>query len=175
MNRTHQSHTSFYSKMSMDTKNKLLTALIGFVLMVGVPLFGGIAFWQEYNEPYFLLTFLPFAAILAGTKVFAPTGIGINNEKLLVFRLAGPLSYDLSKLVSAKKIENIHHEFGLTLRMWGTSGLWGSFGRFWSKKVGHFNVHITRDDTLVWLEFSDSKKVLLSPDNLDEFLEKIKK
>ncbi|MEA2006828.1 MAG: hypothetical protein U9O20_01570 [Patescibacteria group bacterium] len=122
MTHAHQNGTSFYSKMSMDTKNKILTTLLGFVLM-GIPLLCGFVFWQEYNDPYFLLAFLPFTVILARTKIFAPKGVGISNEKLIVFRLAGPLSYDLSHMVSAKKLENIRQEFGLTLRMCDISNL----------------------------------------------------
>lgn len=175
MDHSLQNEASFYSKMSMDTTTKLTTLLIGFVVMLGVPLIGGISYSLKLNNPYFLLLLIPFAVILAGTKAYAPYGIGIRNGKLIVFRLIGPLSYDLLKLKSVKRVQNLREELGLALRMWGTSGLWGSYGKFWSKKVGNFNVHITRNDKLTFLEFTDGKKLLLSPDKQNEFIQRINK
>lgn len=161
---------SFYSKMSLDKKSRIVTYLLAFLIGIGLPLAVGIinAFVSENN--FFLLFPLPFLVIIYLTWLYAPTGVGITSGSLHIIRPIGPLVIPLEQIASVRPTADIKKEAGWIIRTWGSGGLWGWFGSFWSKKWGSFKLHLTGEANHVILELTNNSKDVVSPDDEDGFL-----
>ncbi|MDP6634448.1 MAG: PH domain-containing protein [Phycisphaerae bacterium] len=64
---------------------------------------------------------------------------------------------------------------GLVLRTFGAGGLWGGFGRFWSRKMGHMLIYASRSDGLVCIRRGRERTVLISPARPDEFITELQR
>jgi len=62
------------------------------------------------------------------------------------------------------------HRLGLVLRLFGSGGLWGGFGRFWSRSIGQFDLYATRGDGLVLIHPPQGRDLVLTPDDPDSFV-----
>ena len=62
------------------------------------------------------------------------------------------------------------HQHGTRLRLGGSGGFFGWFGRFWSRRLGHHRMYATNGRDLVYIERVDGTKVVLSPFPADAFV-----
>jgi len=154
--------------MTMDWPTKIMTyVLLG--LMTAI--FGVISFSSPTLNIIYMALFL--GSIFFIVWLFSPKAVAIQNDNLIIFRPIGKLKYPLGKMISAKvfDIHTLRKEAGFILRTGGSGGLWGSFGHFWSKKWGHFKVHVTRNDKIVMLKTNESKRIVISPNKEKEFID----
>jgi len=67
-------------------------------------------------------------------------------------------------------------ELGLVIRTCGAGGLWGGFGRFWSKSMGRMVIYTSGGDDLVCIRRGKKKPPLvISPDNGKEFIAELQR
>lgn len=66
--------------------------------------------------------------------------------------------------------EAFSQEFGWAIRI-GVGGLWGGFGWLWTTKQGLIEFYISRLDAFVLIERSHGKKLMITPENPDRFIE----
>lgn len=175
MNHNKQTHYSFYSKMSLDCKAKLITYFVVIGIGIGMPLALGISYAMMFNNILYFLFPVPLMVIFFFVWLLSPTGIALTQSDLLIIRRIGPLIIPRDSIKSADSIENLHKQTGFVLRTWGAGGAWGWFGFFWSKSWGHFKAYATRDSNIVLINLVDNKKVLVTPDDKDGFLSTINK
>lgn len=173
MKKQNPANFSFYSPMSIDIKIKLITYLVACGVGIGVPLFVGSTIALMTGNPYFLLFVLPFLGINYLAWIYAPYAVAIDKGKLQILRRIGPVVIELGQIKKAKKFERLCDEAGWVLRTWGSGGAWGIYGSFWSKKWGHFKMHVTKDRGYVLLELEDGKKIVVSPDHRDALIKKL--
>ena len=99
---------------------------------------------------------------------FRPINYILTTEKLIIHR---PLSNVKINRDEIKSIEQIAKEkLGNTFRTFGVGGLFGYFGKFANTKLGSMTWYATRRDKAVLITTSDNKKILLTPDNPEEFV-----
>lgn len=55
------------------------------------------------------------------------------------------------------------------IRTFGAGGLWGGFGLFWSRKLGHFVMYASRQDGWVRITFREGKDLLITPEGPGKF------
>jgi hypothetical protein len=115
-----------------------------------------------------LLAPLALVTVVLVSWALAPRGFAIEASQLVVERPLLPVRIPLA---SVRAVELFPP--GATrgaLRIAGTSGLFGNYGRFWSRSLGFFRLYATRREGLVRVE-TEGAVFVLSPDPPERFVE----
>ena len=118
------------------------------------------------------LAVLPVAIGVAAIVLawaLAPRGFEIGGAALRVDRALLPVQIPLSSIRAAALLPG-----GLrgAVRLGGTSGAFGYYGRFWSRALGSFRLYATRTDGLVLVD-TERERFVLSPEPPERFLEEL--
>lgn len=108
-----------------------------------------------------LVTYIGSFLLSTRSYTVSENGISINrwlNTKFIPF----------SDLIGANKIES--GQMGFTLRTFGVGGLFGYYGYFSNSTFGNMVWYTTRRSKMVMLTTQKHKKIVLSPDDPDDFL-----
>jgi Bacterial PH domain len=106
------------------------------------------------------------AAVTLGCYLRAPVAYEVSRGGLtIVFRLG---SKQFGPVVRVGRVEKSTDR---SIRLWGNGGLFAATGIFWNSTWGIFRAYVTTSDqkNTVIVE-TRTGKVLLSPDNPEEFL-----
>jgi hypothetical protein len=122
------------------------------------------------GDPAWLLVSLPFTLGLWWFSRLAPTGYALGADGVQVHRRIGPLVIPYRTIRACDDAPRSLS--GLTL--FGSRGLFGHFGRFWSPRLGNFRLYLTNRRDVVWLS-TDTGWVAVSPDRPQEFLERLRR
>jgi hypothetical protein len=155
-----------------------MTIIIGLVVFVMIPYGILSAIWTgklttDVAKDYsFLIGVIGVPVVFVLAVFFAPLKYTITNSEIITNRL-GP-----NVVVPIKSIHDINRiprkELGpIPLRVFGVGGFCGSYGYFWSLRLGLFKAYITNTQTLIFIKYGDNKKILLSPERPEEFLRAI--
>ncbi len=63
----------------------------------------------------------------------------------------------------------LKREIGWGMRV-GAGGLWGAFGWLWTQRRGVIQMYVTRTDCFVWIERTDGRPWLITPEEPEEFV-----
>ena len=107
-----------------------------------------------------------------GIFIFRPISYTITDQEVIVNRLWKDV------IINRKNIQNVEildKDFSKrTIRTFGVGGMWGYFGKFIHDIVGSITLYVTRRDKMILLRLVNGKKMVLSPDDLEGFVEKLK-
>lgn len=111
-------------------------------------------------------------AILGVTWAFHPRGYRITREALVIDRPIGPAIFALSE------IDRVEIDPTLmrmpTIRVLGSGGFHGVYGRFWRKGVGMFSSHVTDPANVVRIDRRGGVSVAVSPTRPEAFVEALR-
>lgn len=159
--------------MSLDKRSRLITYFIACGIGIGVPTIVGVLDAWVFNNLYFLLFPVPFLIIMYFVWLFAPIALGIRAGELHIVRRISPVIIKLEDVKDVKIIENLRQEAGWVMRTGGSGGAWGYFGFFWSKKWKTFKMHATDFNNLVLIDLINEKKIVVSPDQKEDFVKNL--
>lgn len=152
----------------MIFKNKLdrLSLILTPLIIVALAALAVFMYFTESTQ-YFLLLVLFFTLTHFLTWAFHPRHYEVNDEDIRVVRFFKSRLFPFSGIteVSALPREAIKG----SMRIFGSGGMFGYFGRFRNKTLGTYIMHVTDRDKLVLLR-SEGKTILVSPDDRDGFL-----
>lgn len=111
-----------------------------------------------------LIYLVPFA--------FRPDNYVLTIDKLIVQRPLSDVKINRSEIKSVEQIDK--EKFIHTFRTLGVGGLFGYFGKFANTELGSMTWYATRRDKTVLVTTIDNKKIVLTPDNPEEFVENFK-
>jgi hypothetical protein len=110
-------------------------------------------------------------AILVLTMLFAPRGYVVGARTLTIERRLLPIRIPLSEI---RKVEELDRErLRGSIRVFGSGGLFGIYGRFWSRKLGHFRMHATRGGDYVLIDAG--VRYVVTPSTPADFVRAIQK
>ena len=89
------------------------------------------------------------------TWMLHPTAYEITTEEFLIHRPKGPIRIKLNAIQSIEKTEP-----GMSIRLFGSGGLFGYFGLFSSKKLGKYYRYTGSNSNLVCITCTDKKYVV---------------
>ena len=125
---------------------------------------------EEKTIPSFIIIGLLLIYFIV--YAFRPGNYTLTTGKLVVHR---PLTNVKISLTEIKSVEQIDKEkLGQTFRTFGAGGLFGYFGKFTNTKLGSMTWYATRMDKAVLITTIDNKKIVLTPDNPEEFVANFK-
>ena len=110
---------------------------------------------------------LILVAVLA--RALAPTGFAVEGNAVKVLRRVRPVSIPLARLRAAGPIRQ---PLARAIRLGGSGGLFGWYGRYWSRALGEFRLYATRTRDLVQLDTPEGRWIL-SPEPADRFLDEV--
>ena len=154
----------------------LMTITVGVIVFGVVPAICITSYNQSVASggvqtelPILFAILVPLIFVLV--KLFAPRKYIVTDSDIIVKR-SGP---DIT--IPIRDINNIRHisrkELGAVFRLFGVGGFCGTYGLFSSSGIGIFKGYTTNRSCLVVIEHSYVKKIVISPENPEEFVNTI--
>jgi hypothetical protein len=151
-------------KARYDRMTKIVTTLVVAVL-VTLPIIatraGGVAVFIAFVS----------AAVLALSFAYSPRGYEIFGGAFRVKRLIGDVVFPLDELRYVR--DATAADFRGCVRLWGSGGLFGYYGWFWSKALGRSRWYVT-DRSKALVLAAGGKAILASPEDRDGFVAAIR-
>jgi hypothetical protein len=143
------------------------TAAVG-LGVVGMTVLG-IVMTVTTGRPEWLFVSLPFVLVLFVLGRLAPSGYRLATDGVHVERRAG------DKVIAYRTIRSVDREPRPVggISAFGSQGVFGRFGWFWSPRLGLYRLYLTNTDGVVWL-VTDGGWVAVSPDRPDEFAARLR-
>jgi hypothetical protein len=111
-----------------------------------------------------------FAILVAFTWALAPRAFAVEGGAIRVVRALRPVVVPLREVRSAGPLPAA--ALRGALRLGGSGGLFGYYGRYWSRSLGAFRLYATRRDGLVRVDTA-GERFVLSPDAPERFLAEV--
>lgn len=107
-------------------------------------------------------------SILFFTWAFHPQCYFVDDDGIRIRRFFKPIEIPFSEIVEIKSLEK--NELSGSIRLFGSGGLFGYFGRFSNKKLGIYFLYTSNLKELLLIK--TSKKIyVISPYNRNEMIE----
>ena len=146
-----------------------IVTLIVSIFATTILLIVALAIAANASGAAFLLALMPLV-FLFGTALFTVRGYTISNDILTVQRLLWTTDIPLLDLRSVKYEKDLMKG---SWRVFGNGGLFSLTGRYWSKRLGKFRA-LVMDHTLAVLLTFRGQKIVVSPENPEEFVQELK-
>lgn len=155
---------------SIDKPTKIITIAIT-VLFAGIGILELLTFSPEAKIGAFISIAI-MLAIYWGTYVYRVTGYTLTASKLTIHRPISDVTYSRQTIESVRIVTKEQLKF--TIRTFGVGGFWGYFGKFYNSVYGKMTWYVTRRDQLVLIK-TEKNTILLSPDDIDSFINDLEK
>ena len=151
---------------SLDKFNKTTTIIvIIFLLVISTTIFFLIPNGERNITDS--MVFLPIILCI-GVYLFRPYNYSVSSDKLLIHRMMNNVEIDRNNIQSVQEIDE--SQVKNSLRTFGVGGFFGNFGTFWNSKLGKMTWYVTRKNNFVLVETKDQKKIILTPDEPEQFV-----
>lgn len=127
---------------------------------------------QDAAERAFLVAAaLVVPLILMASVLFAPLGYSVDPAGIVVNRMGPRICIPHSEITEIRRLAR--RDVGFSVRLAGSGGFLGSYGRFWSTRLGKHRACITNGKDLVLICCRDGVQFLLSPYPAEVFIEAV--
>jgi hypothetical protein len=161
-------HDTITFPATLGPREKLITYAVAYGVGIGLPTVLGISFACGFSQPWLLLFPVLFAIGFTGPYFLRPTGFAVSSEGISVLRPIGAKLVPLGELRELRTRADIPS--GLTIGLARIQGIYGTFGSFWNKKWGRFQMYVTNSANMVEIILMDNTRLILSPDDKFEFV-----
>ena len=131
-------------------------------IVVSVMLASGVAL-TAFRLPWLGLLLV---GALVLSALLAPRGYQIGTSLLTIERSWLPIKVPLDEIRDARLMKR--EELRGSIRTLASGGLFGIYGRFWSRSLGHYRMYARRSDGFVLIDAGT--RYVLSPDSPAEFV-----
>jgi hypothetical protein len=147
----------------------------GFFLLLMIGISGGLVAFDVRLSPdphavrwALLVGPLVLAGVIPVAWALSPRGYTIEGGELTVNRALFPVRIPLADIRGAWLVGRA--QAGALVRVAGSGGLFGHFGRYYSRGLGAFRLYATRRDRLVVVD-TEAGRFVLTPATPERFLE----
>ncbi len=106
-----------------------------------------------------------FVTILLAPLLWAPRGYILQKNLIIIKRIIGDVE------ITVSEESKIWKWTWLGIRLWASGGLYGYFGIFFFRGIGKVKMYATNRNNLVLVKDAKNTKYLISPDNVDKFMD----
>ncbi|HTO17486.1 MAG TPA: PH domain-containing protein [Edaphocola sp.] len=158
-------------KTSLDKLAKGTTIAIT-VLFASIIISQLFIFKNTYQNSLYLL---PSALILIYFITFGlrPINYHLTADELVIHRLFSDVKINRNQIKSVELLDK--NSIRLAIRTFGVGGLFGYYGKFANTKLGSMTWYATRRDRTVLVETIENKKIVLTPDDPEKFVDSFNK
>ena len=154
-------------KSSLDKTSKAITA--GIMMLFVILFIISYPFSGKENVTTSLFSGLLFMVITIVAYAFSTKSIEVDTSNLSINRPFDKVVILLSDIIKIEKID--YKDLSFAMRKFGSGGLFGYFGKFWNKQQGSMTWYVTDMKNPVMIETKNGKKIVLTPDDREQFLE----
>jgi hypothetical protein len=115
------------------------------------------------------ISILPLS-IFMGVYAFHPVKYMLTESTFIIHRPLSDVNIKKEMLVSAQIVDKASMKW--TIRTFGVGGLFGYFGKFTNRTLGSMTFYATRRSNYVLIITSDGRKIIITPDEPNLFVEK---
>jgi hypothetical protein len=153
-------------KASLDKITKVMTIIVT-VLMVGA-MFSPAFSPEKAGKvmPFVLSGFIIISYLLA--YLFRPLRYSVSGDKLTIHRPIGNVVINKSDIEQVVALSS--DDLKMTIRTFGVGGLFGFYGWFYNTRLGKMTWYATRRTDAVLVKTKASKKIVLTPDETEQFV-----
>jgi hypothetical protein len=137
-----------------------------------VPLILGVSFAVGFSQPLILLFPVPFVLAFGVPYFLRPTGYAVTPDEIAVIRTIGRKTIPLDRV--REILSPATSPPGLSIGLARVEGIHGTFGSYWNKTWGRYQVFVTNHLNSVELRLEDGSRVILSPDDPMAFLSAVR-
>ncbi len=151
---------------SLDKFNKITTTAVLALIIVIV----GFSLYKigQTDQEILTITVIPIIVICLIAYSFRPNNYSVDEDKLLIHRMIKDVEIKRDNIKSVEIIDE--SKVKNSIRTFGSGGFFGSFGKFWNSTLGSMTWYVTRKNNFVLVETNDQKKIILTPDNPEDFV-----
>lgn len=154
-----------------------LVWIVTLAVTVVVVLITGGMIWTAVAAPRGVQWLLIASAVvvlsaLCITVLFAPLAYGVLDTGILIHRAAGLVVIRYEQISEIRRIQS--REIGSSVRVFGSGGFFGWFGRFYGRRIGWFRAYCSSQADLVLITRTDGGKIVISPYPADAFLDAVR-
>ena len=150
------------------------TILLGGIVFIFFPWLHISRYAQDFSsQPSSLLILLLGPAIFIIAAHFAPQKYITTDTQIIIHRFGSNIIIPIDKIKSIRNITR--KELKTIFRIIGVGGFMGKYGIYRSSEIGNFRMSTTNLSNLILIEYNNSDKIIISPDNPQEFLNSINK
>lgn len=147
----------------------LLSIILVFLLVFVFKLIKDNFEKEDIMLPIFVLVILAILNYSYGERIL---GYDVTTEGVKIVKGKNVELIKKDRIIEVKLIDKSDLKFAI--RTFGIGGIFSYSGTFTNKKLGSMTWYLTRKDSLVML-VTKMDKIVLSPDNCQEFYNKVKK
>jgi len=144
-------------KASLDNTAIMVTIMVGL-------LFGALIIFNFI---------LPLAILLLSIYLICwylkPLRYEISPDELIICRLFKSVRIKRSEIENLTLIDK--NKLNGTIRTFGVGGLFGWYGKFSNNELGDMTWYLTRRDKPILISTKANKKILISPDDTEAFIQ----
>ena len=155
-------------KATLDKTAKLITSIIP-VLFIGIIMSPKLFSSHERTTITTIIITVILCLLYAIAYAYSPIEYELTKYSLIIKRPLKNVVLHRSQIIDIKKLEN--GKLLWSLRTFGSGGAFGYFGLFWNKEFGNMNWYSTRRDKAIMIITTSNKKIVISPDETDEFMQ----
>ncbi len=154
--------------VSLDKTAKYLSLFIA--VFVAATLIGAVLLSEDRQTILIVGPIVSVTLFLA--YLWKPSRYEITSEYVIVHRLIGPAKYERSRIINVRAGEP--DEIKNAIRLFGSGGMFGYFGKFRNQHLKTFVLQCTRRDNLVFI-FTDKGLKVLSPNDPQGMIQSLQK
>jgi len=153
-------------KTSLDNLAKGVT--IGVTLLFALIIFGQFSIFKDAGRAIPICTTVVLLLIYFIAFAFRPISYQVSADKLAIHRLFWDVKINRDQIKSVELLDK--EKISWSVRTFGVGGLFGYYGKFANKKIGSMTWYATRKDRTVLVKTMDNRKIILTPDEPEEFV-----
>ena len=154
-------------KASLDKTAKIVTVCVSFLLLL-IVIFQAVIYVQYQSWPSLASIFLLFILYIV-TYLYSPRFYKIESNNITVHRAASNVTFLRSEIKNIQIING--QKLRGAIRTFGVGGMFGYFGQFLNAELGCMTWYATqRKRTAVLIEMTNNKKIIVTPDEPEQFI-----
>ncbi len=155
---------------SFDSTVKILSVLV--FLILGAATYAVLS-TPSLSVPFKIVVVAAIWLLFVFCYLLAPNGYVIDKHNLMALAKKHFIFSWLRKEISTVRIVG-KEEIKWTFRVFGVGGLFGYYGLFYNSNIGWMIWYASQRNNYVLVELQNGKKVILTPDNPEEFIAALK-
>lgn len=153
-------------KATLNKETKITTALVLLILLIAMLL---PVILLNGNTLVLALSIFILLPVLFIAYALRPVKYIIDANNLIIVKGIGNKMIERKEITVVKAVTK--NDLGVGIRLLGSGGFFGYYGKFSYKKIGIVNAYVVNTEHLIYLKTKNEKQYLVSPDDTLGFVE----
>jgi hypothetical protein len=160
-----------FFKATLDRATNLISAAVA-LLLLAIPYILTSASNGDIPAPLLLLITLVNIIILGAAYLFSTKGYSVDNQHFIIHKPFSKTKIERNQIESVSQVEPA--AVRLSIRLFGSSGLFGYYGLFRNKTLGNYTAYGTQRQNYILLTIKNNKKIIVTPDDPEGLIEALR-